>query len=195
MIRRTAFEVSGGFRKAYRHAEDYDLWLRMLEKFNLANIDEVLLGYRRHKKAVSFHSARQQAISALCARITAQMRLRGEADRTSQLDLIEEATLIELGVNQDAINEAILSHIIAVTEDLIRSGVSSAAAEFPEMARTCASPARIRSIAMKLNQKALGAVADRSERRTHRARLLATCPEVYWELFGSGRSKYLRTSS
>ena len=37
----------GGYPTAYSHAEDYALWLRLAEKFNMANITDVLYQYDR----------------------------------------------------------------------------------------------------------------------------------------------------
>src|SRR5690606_3941123 len=37
------------YRNGYQLAEDYDLFVRALRKFRLANLPEVLLRYRRHK--------------------------------------------------------------------------------------------------------------------------------------------------
>lgn len=37
----------GGYRAAFRHAEDYDLWLRASRSTSIANLPEPLLLYRR----------------------------------------------------------------------------------------------------------------------------------------------------
>lgn len=47
MARRDVFE-SYRYREAYRLAEDYDLFVRSMTKFRIANVPEVLLRYRRH---------------------------------------------------------------------------------------------------------------------------------------------------
>ena len=36
VFRRKAVLEAGGLRRAYRHAEDYDLWLRMIEEHDFA---------------------------------------------------------------------------------------------------------------------------------------------------------------
>ena len=115
----------------------------------------------------------------------AQLRLSGEVDRTTEFDLITDDTLASLGISRDEVKEAVFSHMVAVTEDLVRSGVPSAAAEFPEMARDYASSTRLKNVSSKLNRKALRVAADQTEKRAHRLRLLATSPALYWELFGS----------
>ena len=77
LFRHSVLKEVGGFRMAYLQAEDYDLWLRMLDRFALMNLDKVLLGYRRHEGTVSYKNARQQGLSALCARTTARLRREG----------------------------------------------------------------------------------------------------------------------
>jgi hypothetical protein len=183
VVRRHVLNQMGGFRKAYQYAEDYDLWLRMIEKFDLANIGDALLGYRRHERSVSYKNSRQQSLSSLCARTVARLRLNGHEDATSQLSLITESVLEELGVSRSLINEAIFGHMFLVTEEVIQSGVCLAAAEFPRMAREYASAARLRSAALKLNRLALTVPSTSVERQKHRLALLGSAPDVYWELF------------
>lgn len=38
MMRRDVVQAVGGYRESFRHAEDYDLWLRLAEKHELANL-------------------------------------------------------------------------------------------------------------------------------------------------------------
>jgi Glycosyl transferase family 2 len=189
MFRRRALEEVGGFRRAYQYAEDYDLWLRMAEKFDLANLQEVLLSYRRHEGAVSHQHIKQQALSALCARTTAKLRIQGRPDPTSEMDLITETVLRDLGVTQQRINEAILRNIRLQIEDAIRSGRSSAAANFVRMARPHAPANEVACASLELNSKAANAAVPASEKRKHRLMLLMADPATYWELFKPG-TKY-----
>ena len=186
LFRRRAVEEAGGFRKAYRAAEDYDLWLRMLEKFDLANLDEVLLSYRRHDASVSIKNAKQQALSALCARTTAKLRLEGHPDPTSRLDVITEAVLRDLAVTQETIDSAIFDTILSQAKDAIGCGLCSAAAEFVHMARPHASADKLARTSLGLNRKAAEAPAPLSEKRKHRTMLLMADPATYWELFRPG---------
>lgn len=50
LMRGPAVELVGGYREQFRQAEDYDLWLRLSEKFDLANIPRELYSYRFHGK-------------------------------------------------------------------------------------------------------------------------------------------------
>lgn len=63
VVRRTAFERSGGFRPQFRGVEDYDLWVRMTlgqgERFHL--LPEVLSRYHRGPGALSTDTGRLHA--------------------------------------------------------------------------------------------------------------------------------------
>ncbi|KQT51002.1 hypothetical protein ASG43_07095 [Aureimonas sp. Leaf454] len=71
MVRRTAFEVLGGYRAEFPHAEDYDLFIRLAELGTLDKPDEVVLIYRRHEDAISIRNIELQERSAARAEIFA----------------------------------------------------------------------------------------------------------------------------
>lgn len=52
------------YNEEAEHAEDYDLWVRASELFDLANIPEVLLSYRVHKNQVSAENSSMQKATA-----------------------------------------------------------------------------------------------------------------------------------
>lgn len=53
MFRKSAFLELGGYHR-YGLAEDYDFYLRASEQYNIANLEETLLYYRRHNNNTSF---------------------------------------------------------------------------------------------------------------------------------------------
>lgn len=53
LARREALLKCGGYHTAFQHAEDYDLWLRLTDHFEIANLPDVFLFYRRHSLQVS----------------------------------------------------------------------------------------------------------------------------------------------
>ena len=53
MARRHFLHDAGGYRPELPVTEDYDLWLRLAERCEMANLPEVLYAYRSHKLAVS----------------------------------------------------------------------------------------------------------------------------------------------
>ena len=74
----------GGYRSAFDLAEDYDLWLRIAEVAQLANIPEVLVSYRVHDGSGHRHPLRQ-AFSARLARRAAVERRATGVDPASSL--------------------------------------------------------------------------------------------------------------
>lgn len=60
MIRAAAFEAVGGYRAKYQWIEDHDLWLRIAQGGELANLPEVVLCYRQHAESVCWQRALQQ---------------------------------------------------------------------------------------------------------------------------------------
>ncbi len=80
LMRREALEAVGGYRAVTEWAEDYDLWLRMAERFRLANLPDVLLDYRLHPDQVSHGLNWRQRFARDAALVAARARRRGEAD-------------------------------------------------------------------------------------------------------------------
>lgn len=60
MIRAEALEAVGGYRRKYQWVEDHDLWLRLAQRGNLANLDTPVLCYRQHAASVCWQRAAQQ---------------------------------------------------------------------------------------------------------------------------------------
>jgi glycosyltransferase involved in cell wall biosynthesis len=80
MMRRDVIRLLGGYRAAFRHCEDYDLWLRVSEHHDLYNLPDRLFLYRRSPDQVSEKHILVQAIGAACARYAAQQRRAGLPD-------------------------------------------------------------------------------------------------------------------
>ncbi len=107
MARKQALIEAGSYRPAFQHAEDYDLWLRVAERRELANLPDVLLHYRIHNDQVSMRHMRQQAISTLAAQVAAQHRVRKipEPFTTDDGPVTDEALRLA-GVTRSQIQEA-----------------------------------------------------------------------------------------
>jgi glycosyltransferase involved in cell wall biosynthesis len=85
MMRRAAVLAVGGYREAYRHAEDYDLWLRIAERYRIANLPNRLLLYRQHAAKQSATYAVEQRFATRIAWFAARCRRAGKPDPTSDL--------------------------------------------------------------------------------------------------------------
>jgi glycosyltransferase involved in cell wall biosynthesis len=94
MFRKAAVQQVGLYRKAFRHAEDYDLWLRIHDAGHaIENLKVPVIEYRQHADKVSVVHRRQQALVTLAARCAHQARLAGLADPTTDLDELDEQVL------------------------------------------------------------------------------------------------------
>lgn len=70
----------------YKHAEDYELWIRLSKITKLANIPEVLLQYRKHPEQISVVYSRDQGSIANVIRIN-QLKELGLIPTQDEIDL------------------------------------------------------------------------------------------------------------
>lgn len=98
MMRTDVYVSSGGFRQPFAPAEDYDLWLRIAERSELANLDAVLLRYRVHPRQETYRHLRQMVLSTFASRAAALCRRKGLPDPLSSVDEITPEVLATLGV-------------------------------------------------------------------------------------------------
>ncbi len=74
MMRSSAVRDIGGYNESYRSNVDHEIFLRLAEKGQLANLEDVLVAYRVHHRAMTAqrtsrdHNYVQQAIREACAR-------------------------------------------------------------------------------------------------------------------------------
>lgn len=75
LLRRTAMgEVGGQYTDAFRTGQDYDLWLRMSERWDVAVLVDVLYRYRWHEGMASKQRQAEQAANARQALMNAVAR-------------------------------------------------------------------------------------------------------------------------
>jgi glycosyltransferase involved in cell wall biosynthesis len=60
MIRSAALQAVGGYRRRYQWVEDHDLWLRLSDRGELANLPDILLCYRQHVGSVCWQRTELQ---------------------------------------------------------------------------------------------------------------------------------------
>jgi glycosyltransferase involved in cell wall biosynthesis len=85
MMRTAVVRRLGGYRAAFRAAEDYDLWLRMAEVGGVANLADCLTQYRLHGANVSRSDAIRQSFSVRLAQRSAAGRRSGAGDHAGAL--------------------------------------------------------------------------------------------------------------
>ncbi len=72
MLRRKAVLEAGGYNPRAKHAEDYELWLRMARRHQLANIPEPLLRYRISVSGVTLTRKWEQYTSHCLSQVLAE---------------------------------------------------------------------------------------------------------------------------
>jgi glycosyltransferase involved in cell wall biosynthesis len=80
LARRNLMNSLGGYREGFRYAQDYDLYLRALERSRLAVLPEPLYELRFHRGAISLSRPEAQMQFAALARRLAEQRRDGGQD-------------------------------------------------------------------------------------------------------------------
>lgn len=62
LIRTKECKKINGYRPCFRYAQDYDLWLRLLEITQISNLPQALLFYRNHTNSISESKKKEQII-------------------------------------------------------------------------------------------------------------------------------------
>jgi glycosyltransferase involved in cell wall biosynthesis len=112
MMRSSVLKSADGYRAGFQPAEDYDLWLRLAEVTEFANLPDALVNYRQHPGQVSVRHARQQMLATLAARRCAELRRAGQADPGIGLALVTEDFLRDLGFRDQEIEGAVAAWLI-----------------------------------------------------------------------------------
>jgi glycosyltransferase involved in cell wall biosynthesis len=93
MFRRDTVQAVGGYAASARHAEDYDLWLRLSDRHKIANLSEKLVSYRMHRNQVSIRNLLTQHQVAQSCRIAALKRRAALGEDVSDTEHVVQANL------------------------------------------------------------------------------------------------------
>jgi glycosyltransferase involved in cell wall biosynthesis len=88
MFRRKDVIQIGGYRPEFRQAQDIDLWLRLSERVEFANLPEALYFWRLRRGSVGESNWENQRDYAQLARLCAQKRRVGEPEPPLSVDSI-----------------------------------------------------------------------------------------------------------
>lgn len=124
-MRAAALSEVGGYRLA--PAEDYDLWLRIAERHQLAAVREPVVRYRVHASQVSVGSVERQAATTLAVRAAAELRRRGRPDPLLGVQTVDDQLLARLGIGRDAVRRATVSAAVEWAAALDRAGLHAEA--------------------------------------------------------------------
>jgi glycosyltransferase involved in cell wall biosynthesis len=110
MMRKEIALLAGGYRASLLDADDYDLWLRMSEHTQMANLENTILRYRVHPKQASVANSISQALCVIAARTAAMRRKLGEPDPLSGVEEVTPQLLRKLGVATAEIQDSLLAN-------------------------------------------------------------------------------------
>ena len=80
MIRKSAFLKIGGYRNCFPHVEDWDLWLRLMEVGDLANLEIFVTNYRIHDFQITKLKSENMQVSKEAVILSKSLRVRGLQD-------------------------------------------------------------------------------------------------------------------
>ncbi|MFY9730881.1 MAG: glycosyltransferase family A protein [Candidatus Acidiferrales bacterium] len=107
LIRSEAFALVGGYRAAFLQAEDYDLFLRISEHFECANLKQIVGKYRVHVHQMSITKHEQQALCDIAAKVSSSSRRAGKPDPMNSIEEVTPALLTRLGVSEAVLQTAL----------------------------------------------------------------------------------------
>ncbi len=126
LIRRDPVLALGGYHRAYRHAEDYDLWLRLVDHVRFANLPEDLVAYRIYADQVSTKHIVEQTANAAISWLAYCERRSGRPDPTDGLTVMPQLDQIDamFGSGDAAayVRQRIVSRVLYSAESLSGDG-------------------------------------------------------------------------
>jgi hypothetical protein len=131
MLRRQAALAAGGYRPQIQPAEDLDLWLRLAERYDLANLPDVVLHYRLHAGQATARAFEAVAVATLVAKAAARIRRAGGNDPVEGRSLIDRPFAEQLGITPQEIAEHAIKAALGRSESLLSCGASPAVAWQP----------------------------------------------------------------
>lgn len=93
MFRKDVVRALGGYDLSARHAEDYDLWLRLSDDHEIANLPEALVSYRMHRNQVSVRNVATQHRGAQRCRSAALRRRAARGEDVRDVEPVVHASL------------------------------------------------------------------------------------------------------
>ncbi len=129
MFRRGAVIEAGGYRPHLVPAEDYDLWTRVAERHDLANLPQTLLDYRIHAGQASAQQIESVAIATLLVRTGQQQKRSSSADLLVNPAPPDRATAAALGIGDQVIDSEIRQTALGRAESILAATGSGARAK------------------------------------------------------------------
>ncbi len=160
VLRRALFLKVGGYRKVFTVAHDYDLWARVAEHTECANLKDVVVKYRVHGSQISLSRRKHQSLSVLAVQASSRARQMGLVDPLDCASEITPELLMQMGVSESQQQQRHMEEYRKWIFAMSQAGEDSAALGMREDA-----------LRMKWRHVDKGLIAD----------LCVTTAKLYWE--------------
>jgi glycosyltransferase involved in cell wall biosynthesis len=146
MYRRECFDEIQGYNESLRYQEDYDFWIKFIDKFKIHNVSLPLMYYRQHAGGMSRNwdarmAARRQVKhqfvknnrSELTRNVMAVIPARGDRINGEYLPLLKlgNETLLERCIRATKAADAMVKVIVSTEDQEIADHAVAAGAEVP----------------------------------------------------------------
>lgn len=111
MYRRDTVLSVGGYHAAFRHCEDYDLWLRLANITHIASLPERLIRYRHYEGQVSSRHLTEQQIGVVVAKTAYEERKAGRPDPTEALTTLPPIDELDALFGRPSISAKTRAHV------------------------------------------------------------------------------------
>ena len=112
MMRRALVEAVGGYHAAYRHCEDFDLWLRLSNVTQLCSLPEQLVCYRHSDGQVSQRHVVEQQIGAAISLAAYRERAAGRVDPTEHLTALPPIDALDPLFGRTGMEREVLAFVV-----------------------------------------------------------------------------------
>ena len=126
MMRREAVLRAGSYRPAFLLAEDFDLWLRLMDRHQAACIPEVLLDYREHAGQSAWRDLEQRMLSEMGSLAAQDRRQVGRPDLGDDKAPIDRARLRLMGMTDEEVAAGLVARALGAAKDARAAGQASA---------------------------------------------------------------------
>ena len=111
MYRRDIVLDVGSYHAAFRHCEDFDLWLRLASRTRMGNLPERLLNYRRSPDQVSIRHATEQQVGTAISRLAYEERKAGRPDPTESLHTLPSIDELDALFGREGVSRAVRERV------------------------------------------------------------------------------------
>jgi glycosyltransferase involved in cell wall biosynthesis len=122
MMRRAAFEAVGGYRVSLRTSSDFDLWCRMAEVTQMANVRESLARFRIIESGIPASRPIRMALTDSCIIAAARAREAGMPEPFINGAANLRAALDILNVSRDDFRYRLLKNVVGIARHAVSRG-------------------------------------------------------------------------